>query len=25
MFPLLFSEDAVRANAEATLTLSPRR
>jgi acyl-homoserine lactone acylase PvdQ len=25
MFPLLFSEDAIRANAEATLTLSPKR
>jgi len=25
MFPLVFSEDAVRANAEATLTLSPKR
>jgi penicillin amidase len=24
-FPLVFSEDAVRANAEATLTLSPKR
>ena len=25
MFPLVFSEEAIRANAEATLTLSPKR
>jgi acyl-homoserine lactone acylase PvdQ len=25
MFPLVYSEDAVRANTEATLTLNPKR